>query len=430
MSRDQRLQDNWALAYAQDLALAWKQPLVIVFQLVPDFLRAQDRAFRFLLEGLQQLERSAHAMHIGFVLLIGEPRATIPAFCDEHGVSVVVTDESPLTVACQWKKAVGDQIKIPFVAVDAHNIVPVWVASNKQEYAARTFRPKMERQLEEWLQEPPLIERHQYAWKHRQAPIDWKRLLSAYANIEYPITWCVPGEEAAQASLRAFLRERLSGYAQARNNPVQHGQSNLSPYLHFGHLSAQRVAWEVQQTDAPHEDKRAFLEELIVRRELAENFCWYNPQYDSLQGAAAWAQQTLQEHARDPRAYLYTYEQLCAAKTHDDAWNAAQIQMVQTGKMHGYMRMYWAKKILEWTESPEQALQWAIRLNDTYSLDGRDPNGYVGIAWSIAGVHDRAWTEREIFGKIRYMNFNGLKRKFPVQAYIDQWVPPTQPSLL
>jgi len=165
----------------------------------------------------------------------------------------------------------------------------------------------------------------------------------------------------------------------------------------------------------------ALLEEMIVRKELSDNFCYYQPQYTSLNGGPQWAQDSLTEHRADPREFLYNYEQLAKGETHDAAWNAAQLQMVKTGKMHGYMRMYWAKKVLEWTESPEQAIDFLIRLNDFYSIDGGDPNGYVGILWSVVGVHDRPWTERAVFGKIRYMNYGGLKRKFDIAAYERMW---------
>jgi len=163
-----------------------------------------------------------------------------------------------------------------------------------------------------------------------------------------------------------------------------------------------------------------YLEELVVRRELSDNFCYYNDLYDSVKGAASWAQETLQAHADDKREYVYTKTALEEGKTHDSLWNAAQKELTVLGKMHGFMRMYWAKKILEWTASPEEALEIAIYLNDKYSLDGRDPNGYVGCMWSICGIHDQGWKEREVFGKIRYMNYNGCKRKFDVDAYVQR----------
>ena len=192
----------------------------------------------------------------------------------------------------------------------------------------------------------------------------------------------------------------------------------MSPYLHFGQISAQRVALDVKAFQGNKESEAAFLEELIIRRELSDNFCLYNSNYDSFEGFPNWAKETLNKHRKDKRDFIYTKEEFELAATHEYLWNAAQTELVITGKMHGYMRMYWAKKILEWTKSPEEALSIAVYLNDKYELDGRDPNGYVGCAWSIGGVHDRAWTERNVIGKIRYMNLNGAKRKFDVEEYV------------
>lgn len=194
--------------------------------------------------------------------------------------------------------------------------------------------------------------------------------------------------------------------------------SELSPYLHYGHLAPQRLALEVSRSGAPEADKEAYLEELLIRRELSDNFCLYNDQYDSLEGAPGWAQISLANHMHDRRDPTYSPEQLEAAQTHDELWNAAQLEMLKRGKMHGYMRMYWAKKILEWTPTPSEAVRIAIYLNDKYFLDGRDPNGYAGVLWAVAGLHDRPWFEREIFGQVRYMNYNGAKRKFDIGNYV------------
>ncbi|MDD5644415.1 MAG: deoxyribodipyrimidine photolyase, partial [bacterium] len=232
------------------------------------------------------------------------------------------------------------------------------------------------------------------------------------------VNWIEPGEKAALRTLRNFIKNGLPGFASQRNDPNMGAESNLSPYLHFGQISAQRAALEINKSPASKEAKEAFLEELIIRRELADNYCLYNKNYDNPAGFPDWAKKTLSEHKKDKREYTYSLKQLETAGTHDALWNAAQLQMLKTGKMHGYMRMYWAKKILEWTESPEQAQKIAVYLNDKYELDGRDPNGYAGIAWSIGGVHDRAWGERHIFGKIRYMSYNGCKSRFNTAAYI------------
>ncbi|GAB2274098.1 DNA photolyase phr1 [Dionaea muscipula] len=237
------------------------------------------------------------------------------------------------------------------------------------------------------------------------------------------IGWCEPGEAAAKEVLmgseEGFLTKRLKNYATDRNNPLKpRALSGLSPYLHFGQISAQRCAWEARSVrKLSPEAVDAFLEELIVRRELADNFCFYQPNYDSLKGAWEWARKTLMDHASDKREHIYSREQLEKAQTADPLWNAAQLEMVHFGKMHGFMRMYWAKKILEWSIGPEEALAISIYLNDKYEIDGRDPNGYVGCMWSICGVHDQGWKERPVFGKIRYMNYAGCKRKFDVDGY-------------
>jgi len=221
--------------------------------------------------------------------------------------------------------------------------------------------------------------------------------------------------------LKSFIDKKLPRYADMRNDPSRDGQSNLSPYLHFGQLSAQRAALEADNVHCPAMSKETFLEELIVRRELSDDFCYYNDHYDSFAGFPEWSQRSLNFHRKDRREYIYSLKKFENAQTYDNLWNSAQMEMVKRGKMHGYMRMYWAKKILEWSSSPEEALETAIYLNDKYELDGRDPNGYTGIAWSIGGVHDRAWNERPVFGKIRYMSYNGCKGKFDVEAYVRQY---------
>jgi deoxyribodipyrimidine photo-lyase len=228
------------------------------------------------------------------------------------------------------------------------------------------------------------------------------------------------GAAPARRTLEHFIRERLAGYGERRNDPNLDWTSGLSPYLHFGMISAQRVALTVMAANAPQADKDAFLEELIVRRELSDNFCFYNRKYDSPEGFPAWARAPLREPQGDEREYVYTEDELDRARTHDPLWNAAQLQMTTEGKMHGWLRMYWAKKVLEWTETPTEALRIVNSLNDRYEMDGRDPNGYVGAAWSVGGVHDRAWTERRIFGKVRYMNLNGAYRKFDVDLFTSK----------
>jgi deoxyribodipyrimidine photo-lyase len=422
MSRDQREEDNWALLHAQQLALVRKEPLFVVFCLVPTFLSATMRQYGFMLDGLRELQGTLREKNIPFHLVSGSPEKMIPRFVNEHKVGLLVTDFDPLMVKRRWKEAVAGKIHIPFHEVDAHNIVPCWIASPKGEFAARTFRPKVRRALPEFLEEFPKLKRHPFPWNEETQDLDWRRMArSLEVNTSVTgIDWIEPGQKAARKMLHHFLARKLGRYNEGRNDPNLDGQSGLSPYLHFGQISAQRVALEVQKSIVGPASKEAFLEELVVRRELSDNFCFYNDNYDSVDGFPSWVQTTLEEHLEDKRPYLYSLEQFDGAETHDKLWNAAQMEMVKAGKMHGYMRMYWAKKILEWTETPADALRIAIYLNDRYELDGRDPNGYVGCAWSIGGVHDRAWPARPVFGKIRFMSYNGCKSKFDVDSYIEK----------
>lgn len=420
MSRDQRADDNWALLHAQREACTRGVPLVTAFCLAPVFLGATLRQYGFMLRGLAETERALRNRAIGFVLLRGDPGREVPAFARRIGAGWVVTDFDPLRIKTGWRTEVAAALRVPMVEVDAHNIVPAWHASPKQEYGAYTLRPKLRKLLPDFLTPIPALRPHPYAWPQDPGPADWvavQQSLRVDRSVG-EVPGLIPGSAAALRVLRDFLKNKLNGYPEASRNPAIDGLSHLSPYLHFGQISAQRVALEVNAAGAAPAARDAFLEELIVRRELADNFCLYNPHYDTCQGFPAWARRTLSDHARDARPYAYPRDRLEAGETHDDLWNAAQQEMVQTGKMHSYLRMYWAKKILEWTRSPEEALQTVIDLNDRYEIDGRDPNGYAGAAWSIGGVHDRAWGERPVFGNIRYMNYNGCKSKFDVPAYI------------
>jgi deoxyribodipyrimidine photo-lyase len=422
MSRDQRVADNWALLHAMELASARGSTVAVVFCLVSSFLGATWRQYDFMLEGLKEVEKELEARNIPFLLLSGDPVEVIVPLVEDLGCGALVTDFDPLKVKREWRAKLAEALDIPVCEVDAHNIVPCRQASDKQEYAAYTIRPKISRLLAGFLVEFPEARPRRSASHPRFAGADWdgaRRTLRLDGSVE-PVSWIKPGAGQAVLALSEFIEHRLPLYATGSNDPNRGAQSDLSPYLHFGQLSAQRVALAVARSTAPEEARDSFLEQLIVRRELADNLCWYNADYDSVACFPDWAKKTLDEHRGDARPYRYDSEQLEAAQTHDDLWNAAQLEMVRTGKMHGYMRMYWAKKLLEWTRSPEEAMDIAIRLNDTYELDGRDPGGYAGIAWSIGGVHDRAFKERAVSGKIRYMSYAGCRRKFDVDAYINK----------
>jgi len=424
MSRDQRIRDNWALLFAREIANEKKVPLVVLFCLASKFLGAVKRQYAFMLRGLVEIANDLDKRGIPFILRQGDPADSVLTEVASLDASTLVADFNPLRISREWKEKATRRIRIPFYEVDTHNIIPCRIASDKQEFAARTFRPKVNKLLPEFLTDFSSLRKPRYQSEIKSTKLDINNLLRGLridSSVD-EVDWIKPGEKAARAALKRFIQKRLPNYANSRNNPVVNMQSDLSPYLHFGQISAQRVALEVSASDAPAECREAFLEELIVRRELSDSFCLYNKDYDSFDGFPDWAKKTLNDHRNDEREYLYSRDDLESARTHDDLWNAAQREMVSTGKMHGYLRMYWAKKILEWSVSPEEALDIAIYLNDRYELDGRDPNGYAGVAWSIGGVHDRAWNERPIFGKVRYMNLNGCKRKFDVDAFIQKTI--------
>ncbi len=436
MGRDMRMNDNWALLFAQSLAIKYRMPLAVVFALPSGFLEATKRSYGFMLKGLHGVEASLNKKNIPFYLLPGLPEKEILRFAATYGVTKLVTDFNPLTVVDQMKNAVAQKINASVYEVDAHNIVPARIVSDKIEFGAYTIRPKIHRLLPEFLDHFPPVRKHPFDWPHEVPRVDWEKAdKSLKIDRTVPeVAGIDPGEKSALRRLDQFLASGLSRYDADRNDPTKNGQSRLSPFLHFGHLAPQRaVLSAVQAAGRPistiirkpkkgEEQKShyaaAFLEELIVRRELSDNFTFYNKRYETFDGFPAWAQRSINEHRNDRREKLYSLKQFERAETHDTLWNAAQMEMVQTGTMHGFMRMYWAKKILEWTPAVEEAMLIAIYLNDKYQLDGRDPNGYAGIAWSIGGVHDRAWFDRPVYGKIRYMNESGCRRKFDVDLYI------------
>lgn len=419
MSREQRVCDNWALLHARALA-GPDRALVVAFGLAPSFLGATLRQYDFMLRGLQETAGRLATLGIPFVLLVGDPGAQIASLASQLGVGAVVTDFDPLRLKQSWQADMAGAVDCPVVEVDAHNVVPCRKASDKQEYAARTIRPKIQRLLPEFLEEFPIVLPQKSVAPELGAP-DWEALRRVLAVDEsVPPTATPSGEDAASEALASFINERLPQYADQRNDPNSDATSGLSPYFHFGQLAPQRAALAAAATGSG-DNQLSFLEELIVRRELTDNFCLHSPHYDTLAGAPDWALRTLDAHRHDPRPALYDTKQFENAQTHSELWNAAQNQMRKTGTMHGYMRMYWAKKILHWSKSPEDALAIALHLNDRYQLDGRDPNGYVGALWSIAGLHDRPWQNRPVFGSIRAMTESGCRRKFNVEAYVQRW---------
>ncbi|MBN1290067.1 MAG: deoxyribodipyrimidine photo-lyase [Actinobacteria bacterium] len=422
MSRDQRASSNWALQFALETAERGGTFVVVAFCLAPEFLGAAFRQYHFMIEGLKEVEQSLAEKNIPFYLQAGNPVERLPELIRQLRAGTMVCEFDPLRIRKAWKNGIVKNADVAIYEVDAHNMVPCLEASDRQEYSARTFRKKLGKKLGGFIERYPGSEGQKKAAADLADTVDWNRIESRLeVDRAVPaVEWLKPGTGEGLKTLARFLENGLTGYARQSNNPNGEARSDLSPYLHFGQVSAADVFHEVSLADVPEEDKEAFLEELLVRRELSDNFCFYNSHYDSVKGFPDWAGATLKAHEGDPRPYVYTRSQLESGDTHDELWNAAQLEMLKTGKMHGYIRMYWAKKILEWSRTPARALQTAVYLNDRYELDGRDPNGYTGIAWSIGGVHDRAWKERGVFGKVRYMSYAGCGRKFDIDKYVSR----------
>ncbi|MBM4264641.1 MAG: deoxyribodipyrimidine photolyase [Deltaproteobacteria bacterium] len=421
MQRAQRSFDNAALNCAIDAANALGKPAVVFFRLRADAHHANLRHYQFMLAGIADIVAGLRKRRVGFVLS-RDPDHDIYKFCALAKPCLVISEENPLRSAEAGRRHAAGKMTVPFWTVDADVIVPTRLLG-KEHYAARTIRPKIHALLPQFLK-PLSNPSARQRWIPHQGveSIDPLTVSLDGMTIDRSVSAAAGlagGESQAKKTLERFLQRRLKGYATQRNHPDIDGTSQLSPYLHFGQIGPHHVALAVREAKAPEIDRRAFLEEFIVRRELAVNFVRFNPKYDSFDASEPWADRTLRQHASDARQYVYSEKQLENAETHDPLWNAAQKQMVLTGWMHGYLRMYWAKKILEWSPSPAQAFEIAVRLNDRYELDGRDPNGYAGIAWAIVGKHDRAWgPERQVYGKIRYMSYASTSRKFDSKAYI------------
>jgi deoxyribodipyrimidine photo-lyase len=425
MQRAQRALDNPALDVAVEVANAVRQPLVIFFAPVPFYPHANLRHYAFLAQGIPDIAERARKRGIGFVLR-HYPDHRLPSFCDEVMASIVIGDENPLREPDHWRELAAKKLKVPLWTVDADVIVPSKLLE-KEQYAARIIRPRLRAQFEQFLQ-PPENPKAKVQWEKPKnlhaLPDDgsfditegWRMLDRSVA----PVNSFRGGTGEALKLLREFVADKLAKYPERHGKPGLDGTSRLSPYLHFGHISPITVALAVENSGAPRAAKDDFLDQLITWRELSINFAHFNQLYDSIESAPDWAHRTLADHASDKRPVIYAREQLEAAETHDELWNAAQRQMLHAGWMHNYMRMLWAKKILEWSPSPQVAYQTAVYLNDKYFLDGRDPNGYAGIAWSIAGKFDRPWFERPIFGTIRYMSSDSARKKFDADSYIAQ----------
>jgi len=427
MQRAQRGIDNHAVDLAAKIANLLGLPLVVYFAGISNFPHANLRHYVFLNQGLPDIEVDLAARNISFVMRRAPHESHEQLLSDVHA-AFLIGDENPMRVPEQWRKDLASKIKIPFWTVDTDVVVPSKLME-KAQYGAYTIRPRLYRLLPEYLHpyENIPVER---SWKrprgfradsvYEDITRDWKDLDRSVGPVE---AW-KGGTHAALQRLERFTRKLLEDYDTQRNRPETDGTSCMSPYLHYGHVGPITIALAIEEAAKANPKLKAardsYFNELIAWRELAINFVLFTPNYDSPDCAEQWAKTTIAEHARDEREHLYTLHQLERAQTYDDLWNAAQIQMVRYGWMHNYMRMYWAKKILEWTPDIATAMKYSIYLNDKYFLDGRDPNGYAGIAWAILGKFDRAWGTRPIFGKIRYMSGASTGRKFDSKEYMRQ----------
>jgi deoxyribodipyrimidine photo-lyase len=425
MQRAQRALDNPALDVAVEVANTLRQSVVIFFAPVPFYPHANLRHYAFLAQGIPDIAERARKRGIGFVLRT-YPGHSLLKFCDEVKASIVIGDENPIREPRAWREAAAKTLTGPLWTVDADVIVPSKLLE-KEQYAARIIRPRLQSRLEQFLS----------LSGNPNAKVEWERprslsglpdddsidITAGWKRLDrsvQPVDSFRGGTSEALRLLDEFVTHKLAHYPETHGKPEIDGTSRLSPYLHFGHIGPHTVMRAVQKSKAPQTAKEDYINQFFTWRELSINFVHFNPLYDSIECAPDWAHKTLAAHARDLRPILYTRDQFEAAETHDHLWNAAQLQMLHTGWMHNYMRMYWAKKILEWSPSPAVAWQTALYLNDKYFLDGRDPDGYAGVAWAMGGKFDRPWFERPIFGTIRWMSGDSAPKKFDAKKYIRQ----------
>jgi deoxyribodipyrimidine photo-lyase len=424
MQQAQRAEHNHALEYAVQKANEVGQPLLVAFGLTDDYPSANQRHYAFMLEGVRDAQESLEGRGIKFVVQKGTPDEV--ALRLGQNASMIVSDGAYLRPERSWRQRVAEEAGCHVVRVESNVVVPVELASDKRETAARTLRPKIRRHLDEFLAEllPTEIEKGSLGLGI-EGGIDLSEIdavlggMSIDKSVEPLRHLYTGGLTAAKKKLAEFIENKLDGYAGHRNQPHTDHVSHMSKYLHFGQISPVYLALRIREASAPREDVETYLEELIVRRELTINFCFYTPDYDSFSCIPDWAKLTLREHQEDGREHLYTREELEGAGTHDPYWNAAMTEAISTGYVHNHMRMYWGKKILEWSASPEEAHETTMYLMDKYFLDGRDANTYANIAW-VYGQHDRGFAERAVFGKVRYMSAGGLERKGKPEEYVEK----------
>jgi len=428
MQMFKRVSHNYALNFAIQTANERALPLVVYEGLKFYYPWANDRIHRFILEGVEEKYVALAKRGIRYVFYLQrnsrDPKNTVTRLAKE--AALIVTDDYPCFIVPHHNERIAE-LKLPVLAVDANGMIPL-SAFSKEEYAAYTIRPKINRLLP---YAPRRIVTPALRFEKPNLDVDCPETRITVDNLDQLVARCdidhsvkpsklyFGGTKNGRKRLQKFVRDILPNYDKTRNEPSVDGSSRLSPYLHFGFLSIQEIVEAVERSNAPENAKKAFLEEAIVRRELSFNLTRYNPNYNSLKALPDWASRTMRDHQDDERPELIPAEKIEAAETYDELWNAAQRELVTSGLLHNYVRMLWGKKVIEWQRSYEMAFELIVHLNNKYALDGRDPSSYAGILWCF-GKHDRPWFEREIFGTIRYMSSNGMARKFNAKKYISE----------
>jgi deoxyribodipyrimidine photo-lyase len=424
MQQSQRAEENHALEYAIDQANLQGKRVMVLFALTDDYPDANLRHYTFMLEGLKETKERLASRGIQMVVRYGHP---VEVVLDLGGyASMIVCDRGYLRHQRSWRRAIAQKARCRVVQVESDVIVPIEQVSDKAEYAAYTIRPKIHRQLEMYLKDlaPRTVSHPSLSAAIEGIELDNVHTVLGQLKVDRSISgvshFFKGGTSQAKDRFKDFMDNRFHRYVAHRNQPKTADVSFMSPYLHFGQISPLYLALQLNTCDERLQTARdSYIEELIIRRELAMNFVYFNPRYDGLGCLPDWAQKTLTKHSKDARGFRYSKSELENSQTHDEYWNAAMQEMKISGFMHNYMRMYWGKKILEWSETPEKAYETILAINNAYFLDGRDPNSYAGIGW-IFGLHDRAWFERDVFGKVRYMAASGLERKCDIKGYVKK----------
>ncbi len=426
MQMFKRTSHNHALNFAISQANERKLPLVVYEGLKFYYPWASDRIHTFILEGVEEKREEFAKLGIKYIFYLqkdeNSPKDTVARIAKD--AALIVTDDFPCFIIPKHNAAIVKKAEIPVFAVDSNGVIPM-SRFEKEEYAAYTIRPKIKRILSDYLkpfeEEKLIVRANDLKIDCAETRVENIADLVKQCAIDHtvkPSYFYHGGTANGRKRLKKFVSEILKDYETARNKPDKDGSSRLSSYLHFGFLSSLEIALVVKDADAPQASKDAYLEELIVRRELSYNFTKFNSKYDSLESLPPWVQQTMRKHSEDQRAPIYSLEQLENCKTYDELWNAAQREMVETGEMHNYVRMLWGKNVIGWTKTYEEAFAILEHLNNKYCLDGRNPNSYAGILWCF-GKHDRPWMERPVFGTIRYMTSNSTGKKFDSKKYIE-----------